>query len=401
MAPQVIVYFHELPTTHAKVRRVKHAGYRMSFIIDQAQASLNIPKPNPGVEANKATAKVAKTVQKKTPSKNTTKNVKKRVAKVLRKKRSENDVVEATEGLPNVAAKAPLASPKATKTKKHRVIKTNALAADKSCITTKIIVGSIPITLIIAEPLRVVSFKEEKKVSRKNTTRRVQPAKKDNIVSNIKSQAWYIESKVKVANPYHLWGHYKVTNCVKSKKTNPKIHNNETMRIQAHMLQGASKKHLKTSLKTKLWGSTLARNHRGAFPDLQAKSRPCIGHIKQSMAQTRLHQSHYKAFASNNIPKWLESKNEDVESMSVMVISTSRLEEQLQEMQRKLAEKDAEIVALTAQLAIKANVVGGEPQTFDELVSMACNVEKQIARNRFKFRAWSETEKTNKGIEGE
>ena len=81
------------------------------------------------------------------------------------------------------------------------------------------------------------------------------------------------------------------------------------------------------------------------------------------MAQAGLRQSHSKAFALNNIPTWLKSKNEDVKCMPVMVISTSSLEEQLQEMQRKLAEKDAEIAALTTQLATKANIVGGsEPK---------------------------------------
>ena len=268
--------------------------------------------------------------------------------------------MEATECCPNVATKAPLASTKAAKTKKHRVIKTNAIAANKACTTIEIMIGSIPVTLITAEPIRVVSFKEEKKVSssRKNITRCIQPAKKDKTVSNIKSQAWYIEGKVKVSNTHHLWGHSKVTRYVKSKKTNQKIQDNEAMRVQAHMLQGASPKS-QVKFKNQVMGIHASSESQGASPDLQAKSRPCIGHIKQLMAQARLHQSRSKAFTSNNISKWLESKNEDVESMSVMVIGTSSLEEQLQEMQRKLAKKDAEIAALTAQLAIKANTVGG------------------------------------------
>ncbi|KAB2606316.1 hypothetical protein D8674_006033 [Pyrus ussuriensis x Pyrus communis] len=159
------------------------------LVIEYLSSLIKCKKPNPGVRANKATGKVATTVQKKTPSKNTIKNAKKRVFKVLRKKRSEDDVVKATEGILNVAAKAPLALTKVTNTKKHRVIKTNTLAANKACTITKIMIGSIPITLITAEPVRVVSFRKEKKVSRKNTTRRIQPAKKDNTVSNIKSQA--------------------------------------------------------------------------------------------------------------------------------------------------------------------------------------------------------------------
>ena len=276
MAPQVIVYFHELPTTHAKARHVRRVGYQMSFIIDQALASFNIQKTKPGVEANKATAKVPKTVQKKTPSKNAAKNAKKRVAKVLRKKRSEYAAVEATEGCPNVATKAPFASTKAAKIKKHRVIKTNTIAANKTCTTIEIMIGSIPVTLITAEPIRVVSFKEEKKVlsSRKNITRCIQPAKKDKTVSNIKSQAWYIEGKVKVSNTHHLWGHSKVTRYVKSKKTNQKIQDNEARRVQAHMLQGASPKS-QVKFKNQVMGIHASSKSQGHPPI----SKPSHDHV--------------------------------------------------------------------------------------------------------------------------
>ncbi|KAB2632313.1 hypothetical protein D8674_028560 [Pyrus ussuriensis x Pyrus communis] len=88
---------------------------------------------------------------KKIPSKNATKKkAKKLVAKALKKKRSEDAL---SWRLPN-------ASTKAVKAKKHRVIKTNALAADKACTTTKIVIGSTPITLVTEEPVSHLLLKK-------------------------------------------------------------------------------------------------------------------------------------------------------------------------------------------------------------------------------------------------
>ena len=54
--------------------------------------------------------------------------------------------------------------------------------------------------------------------------------------------------------------------------------------------------------------------------------------------------------------KVLKISNEsDSEDMLVLITSTTNLEEQLQELQRKLIEKDAEIAALTAQVASQAS----------------------------------------------
>ncbi|KAH7861295.1 hypothetical protein Vadar_024293 [Vaccinium darrowii] len=88
------------------------------------------------------------------------------------------------------------------------------------------------------------------------------------------------------------------------------------------------------------------------------------------------------------------------EDMPVLVTNAIGLEEQLHEMQQKLAEKDAKIAALKTQIAnqtsassvpetqvdlrklidIAIHMGTAEPQTFDELVSKASNVKRQISR---------------------
>ena len=85
---------------------------------------------------------------------------------------------------------------------------------------------------------------------------------------------------------------------------------------------------ISSQVKNQVIGLHASSKSQGAFLDLQAKSRPCIGHIKQSMAQTRLDPPCSKEFALNSIPKWFKRKNEDVEFRSVMVIGILSLEKQ-------------------------------------------------------------------------
>ena len=49
------------------------------------------------------------------------------------------------------------------------------------------------------------------------------------------------------------------------------------------------------------------------------------------------------------------SDESDFEDMPILVTSTTNLEEQLQELQRKLIEKDVEIAALVARVASQAS----------------------------------------------
>nr|POF02863.1 hypothetical protein CFP56_10921 [Quercus suber] len=73
----------------------------------------------------------------------------------------------------------------------------------------------------------------------------------------------------------------------------------------------------------------------------------------------------------NQFGKVLKISDEsDSEDMPVLVTSTTNLEEQLQELQRKLTEKDAEIAALAAQVASQANSSSRVPVVASNSISL-------------------------------
>ncbi|KAL6284489.1 hypothetical protein ACE6H2_015419 [Prunus campanulata] len=342
MAPQITVYFHDLPTTIDKDGRANPVVYQVSLIVDRAPVSLNVQQPNHGVKANKPAIKVTKTQLNRTLSKNSIKDAKERVARALSRKTCTDISREvAIEDIPLVAAKATSTS--------HRVIKTTSYTASKACISAQIMIGSIPITLTTKEHVMVTSVREcdiptkqKAQISWQTTTILPQLAKEDITIANLKSQGRDQD------NTSHLWGQSRMIAFDKSKKAKQKNGRfiRPKVRSQIHISQGADLESLAKLNKQVM-----------RLKDSLSQGAPLKPQVMSKIYNAPTTQD--KAVASTDAFQGL-NKNKEIESMSVMVIGTSSLEEQIQEMQKKLAEKDAEIASLTTQLATKVNIDGGQ-----------------------------------------
>ncbi|KAM2041172.1 hypothetical protein ACFX16_035014 [Malus domestica] len=100
MAPQVTVFFHELPVVESKLGCGRHASHQISFTIDQAPTNCNMVKTKVATKTCKEAVKVIKVGPKKCPSKNALRNVRKREARALRKKIAKDHVLEDIEIIP-------------------------------------------------------------------------------------------------------------------------------------------------------------------------------------------------------------------------------------------------------------------------------------------------------------
>lgn len=137
--------FTSLSLTHNSFQgRMFKASWMSNVIHHRSSTSLTqCPKAKSWSRNQQGSCQSHEDHAKKIPSKNATeKKAKKRVAKALKKKKVKCALVEATECI-NQSREA----------KKRGVIKANTLAADKACTTTKIVIGSTPITLVTEEPV--------------------------------------------------------------------------------------------------------------------------------------------------------------------------------------------------------------------------------------------------------
>ncbi|KAM1706158.1 hypothetical protein ACFX2K_028340 [Malus domestica] len=299
MAPQVTVYFHELPAAESKLGHGKHASHRISFTIDQAPTNCSMVKTKVATKTSKVAVKVIKVGPKKSSSKNALRNARKRAARALRKKIAKECVLEDIEIISRELFGA--ISSKDTKVPRRKIVKVTSSPLTKVPVITQIMIGTIPITLPTTESVMMTSVEENEEIL---------PIVSGNVQQKAKA--------------------YKVVE--------------EGNNIQ---FEG---------------------------PITRARARVLAIHSPESSSSLGDTLGENEYFFQEEIPRVMTqfqrleiNESVEYENMQVLMTGASNVEEQLLEMQRKLAEKEAEmatfvankeaeIATLAAQLAAQASI---------------------------------------------
>ncbi|KAL6284488.1 hypothetical protein ACE6H2_011285 [Prunus campanulata] len=186
-------------------------------------------------------------------------------------------------------------------------------------------IGSIPITLTTTESVMVITTKEDEEVTSKT------------------SKDQDSESHLKVAEESIRFPHYnyqqkqlEVSGLSKSKEGS----NMQTVEAQDHLTPGGSPKSL-----------IVSRTYTG--PVTRAKARALSLQSPEAIPLQRNKSDCQEQLITQFQGLYINEESERFENMPVMMTGTTSADEQLLEMQRKLAERETEVAALTAQLAAK------------------------------------------------
>ncbi|KAM1083303.1 hypothetical protein ACFX19_022125 [Malus domestica] len=316
MAPQVTVYFHELPAAESKLGHGKHASHRISFTIDQAPTNCNMVKTKVATKTSKVAMKVIKVGLKKSSSKNALRNTRKRTSRALRKKIAKERVREDIEIISRELLGA--ISSKNTKMPRRKIVKVTSSPLTKVPVITQIMIGTIPITLPTTELVMMTSVEENEEIL---------PVVSGNVQQ--KAKAYEV---VEEGNNIQFEG-----------------------------------------------------------PITRARARVLANHSPESSSSFGDILGGNKYFFQEEIPRVMTQFqrleiNEDVESenMQVLMTGASNIEEQLLEMQRKLAEKEAQMATLVADKEA-------------EIATLAAQLAAQASINNAGERARKETEGESSG----
>ncbi|KAM2065377.1 hypothetical protein ACFX16_028653 [Malus domestica] len=162
MAPQVTVYFHELPAAESKLGHGRHAGRQISFTINEAPTICNMVKAKIATKTSKVAVKVIKVGPKKCSSKNALRNARKRAARALRKKIARDRLLEDIEIIPMEFLG--VVSSKNTKVPRRKIVKVTSSPPIKVPVITQIMIGTILITLPIMESVMMTFIKEDEEI---------------------------------------------------------------------------------------------------------------------------------------------------------------------------------------------------------------------------------------------
>ena len=334
MAPQGIIHDHKLESAQSKGGHARQAGRCVSFVIDQASILSNNLGSDHDDKVNNTTGMISKSQLKKSPLKNALRNARKRAARVQRRNATKAQSGEATQKV--------VATQNTSTTSK--VIKTSVVKTNQAFVITQIMIGSMPINLTTTASPHVVTqiginvTKEEMvtltkgkcEVLKRHEAHNLKPLQQA-LTANMTSSR---SQTVKFISTSHNAG-------MEEKDA--------AMRLGAIQTQ-------------KVVGAFQAKTQQGASLVFQVKPRPYTWPMEA--------------------PKWFK-QNMDIksEAMSVMMTNTATLEEQMKQLQRRLAEAEAGALLLQAEKEVQAKRrADAEAKATEQLAEKDTEIAELVAK---------------------